>query len=61
VNGIDPALLRPITTGRGLDIPQKAAPLPGKSFGQILNERLGQSRPITFSKHALSRTEQRGI
>jgi flagellar operon protein len=64
VNGIDPALLRPITTGRGLDIPQKAAPLPGKSFEQILNERLGnnlQHRQITFSKHALSRTEQRGI
>jgi flagellar operon protein len=61
MNGIDPALLRPVTTGRGLE-PNRGANLPpGRSFEQILNEKLGQGRPITFSKHALSRTEQRGI
>jgi flagellar operon protein len=61
VNAIDPALLRPITTGRGLEPARGANLPPGPSFGQILSERLGQSRPLTFSKHALSRTEQRGI
>jgi flagellar operon protein len=60
MNAIDPRL-RPITTGRGLEPARSANLPPGPSFGQILNERLSQNRPVTFSKHALSRTEQRGI
>jgi flagellar operon protein len=61
MNAIDPSRLRPITTGRGLEPIRGANLPPGQSFEQILSERLGQSRPLTFSKHALSRTEQRGI
>ena len=58
---IDPAQLRPVTTGMGLEISPKTAPASDRSFQRILNERLGQSRPLTFSKHALDRTGQRGI
>jgi flagellar operon protein len=61
VSALDPTLIRPITTGRGLEPSRNANLPPGQSFQQILNERLGQNRPVTFSKHALSRTEQRGI
>jgi flagellar operon protein len=61
VNAIDPARLRPITTGRGLEAARGANLNPVQSFERILNERLSQNRPVTFSKHALSRTEQRGI
>jgi flagellar operon protein len=34
---------------------------PGASFGDVLAGKLQQSKPVTFSGHALQRLERRGI
>ena len=68
MNNIDPAghgspvLIRPITTGRGMVQTGTGKPVTtGQSFEELLNRQINRQRPLTFSKHAQSRTEQRGI
>lgn len=41
--------------------PATPAPTTGASFGDVLAGKLQQSKPVTFSGHALQRLERRGI
>jgi flagellar operon protein len=59
LNRVDPNLLRPVITGKAPGV-QEARPS-GQSFKELLGQRISQSDTLKFSKHALSRTEQRGI
>lgn len=64
MNGMTPLRIPVVTTGNPYD-----SPAAGKSaattlsFQEMLESRFSQSQtePLTFSKHAQARTEQRGI
>ncbi len=61
IDRISPA----ITAARSNSI-QRNATQPGKSFGAMLQQQLEQAalpaqQPLNFSKHALTRVEERGI
>lgn len=62
MSGINPINV-PITTGRPFDAGSiaKGTVTTGQGFQDILSRRLEQNQELTFSKHALTRTEQRGI
>lgn len=62
MNGINPINV-PITTGRPFDGNSfaKGTVTTGQGFQDLLSQRLGQNQQLTFSKHAITRTEQRGI
>jgi len=51
----------PITTGR--PAPSASPPITetGKTFRQLFDASLSQTRKLTFSKHAQARVEQRGV
>lgn len=51
----------PITTGRPLTIGAPTVTDTGQSFRELLEASLGQTEELTFSKHAMSRVEQRGV
>lgn len=63
MNNIKPLGLPVITGGQAAQQAQKPQAQPVKSFQELLNRNLAQIKPqeLTFSKHALARTEQRGI
>lgn len=62
MNGIGPVNI-PITTGRPFNDNSFAGGMvvSGNSFQDILSQRISATQPLTFSKHAQARTEQRGI
>lgn len=65
MNGMDPLRIPVITTGRPFDTPAagKTAASATPSFQEMLETSLSRTQPntLTFSKHAMARTEQRGI
>lgn len=63
-------LINPVITGKpdfqpGRQKTQTTVRTAGKSFGELLRQSIGQAqtqtRQLTFSRHAQTRTEQRGI
>ncbi len=51
----------PITTGRPMPSASPPVTETGKTFRQLLDASLVQTRKLTFSKHAQARVEQRGV